>query len=509
VTPLLFAAVISAQVQLEPVPQAVDFVLEHFPTPQKYLPETMAGGLAVFDYNNDGRPDLFFANGAVLDGSRKAKNRLYRNDGEFKFTDVTDGAGLAGTGFAFGAAAGDFDGDGHVDLFVPAWPRSQLFRNRGDGTFEDVTTKAGISSSLWPVAAAWLDYDRDGRLDLFVVNYLDWSLTKNPWCGDRARGLRVYCHPQYFRGLANSLYRNAGGGRFEDVSVRSGIAAHRGKGMSAAVGDADGDGWLDVFVSNDTEPNFLFRQRGNGTFEESALSAGAALPDTGKPVSAMGVDFRDFDNDGWPDLIVTALARETFALYRNQGRGQFAEATSSTRLAALSSPYSGWGVVMADLDNDGFKDLVTCNSHVNDRIEATAAELYLQPNTVFRNRAGRQFDVMEFGPPAAHRGCAVADLDGDGRLDIISTALGQPAGIWRNASPARRWLQIDVPLGSLVRVAGQTNVSTSSAGYSSASLGPVHFGLAGLATVDVELTLPGGRVVKRAGVTTNQRIKLP
>ena len=276
----------------------------------------MAGGIAAFDYNNDGRTDLFFAGAS-------GSPALYRNDGNLHFADVTAAMGLRGTGYMTGVAAADFDNDGFADLFVAGVHECHLYRNIAGRRFEDVSKTAGIACPEWAVAATWIDYDRDGLLDLFVVNYLDWDGDKSPVCRDPSGRYVVFCSPRQFRGTANRLYRNFGGGRFEDVSVSSGIGRLIGKGMSAAVADYDRDGWPDLYVTNDTEPNFLFHNLGGKKFEEVALEAGAALPDDGKPVSSMGVDFRDYNNDGLPDIVYTALTRETFPLFRNAGKGRF------------------------------------------------------------------------------------------------------------------------------------------------------------------------------------------
>ncbi len=301
----------------------IQFVLHNCPTPQKHMIETMAGGLAVFDYDGDGRPDIFFTNGADLPSLNKTGpqywNRLYHNEGNMKFRDVTEEAGVAGAGYSMGAAAGDFDNDGKPDLFVAGVNRNILYRNLGNGKFEDVTAKAGIKSGEWAVAAGWFDYNNDGLLDLWVVHYAKWSVNDDRYCGDRSRNLRIYCHPKYFTGLASTLYRNRGDGTFEDVSQKAGISAFAGRGMSVAFADYDGDGYQDVFVTNDNMPNFLFHNKGNGTFEEVGLLAGVALREDGKAVASMGTDFRDYDNDGLPDIAVTALAGETFPLFRNLG----------------------------------------------------------------------------------------------------------------------------------------------------------------------------------------------
>ena len=297
-------------------------MLDNAPSAKKYMIETMAGGVAVFDFDGDGRPDLFFTNGASVPGLVKTgqnfHNQLYRNDGNFHFTDVTDHAGVAGEGYSMSAAAGDYDNDGHEDLFVGGVNRSILYHNRGDGTFEDVTKQAGIKDTQWVAAAGWFDFDKDGKLDLLLVHYSDTPM-QDRYCGDKNRDIRVYCHPKYFSPLAPALYRNLGGGRFEDVSAKAGLTAFKGRGMSVAFADYDGDGFQDIFVTNDNMPNFLFHNKGNGTFEEVGLLAGVAMGDKGQPVASMGVDFRDYDNDGRPDIIFTALAGETFPVYRNMG----------------------------------------------------------------------------------------------------------------------------------------------------------------------------------------------
>ena len=326
------------------------FTYEHSPSPDKYFVESVPGGLAVFDYNGDGRPDIFFTNGAKTPSLEKSSdayaNRLYRNDGEMRFTDVTTTAGVRGVGYAMGAAAADYDNDGHVDLFVAGVRQNQLLRNRGDGRFEDVTKQAGIASGEWGVAAGWLDYDNDGRLDLLVVNYVQWTPDANPFCGDEARQIRIYCHPRVFKGLPNRLYRNRGDGTFEDVSARAGLLAHVGKGMSVAFADFDHDARLDMFVTNDAVPNFLFRNNGDGTFTETALMAGVSVTDTGKPISSMGTDFQDYDNDGWEDIHLTALVGETFPLFHNEsgtGRaGKLPQSPNPTapRAQAISSAFA-------------------------------------------------------------------------------------------------------------------------------------------------------------------------
>jgi hypothetical protein len=487
------------------------FVHQHSPTPEKYYVESAPGGLAVFDYNGDGRPDIFFTNGAQtpsLDKSAdKFSNRLFRNDGGMKFTDVTAAAGVRGVGYAMGAAAADYDNDGHVDLFVAGVRRNQLLRNRGDGTFEDVTDKAGIASGEWAAAGGWFDYDNDGRLDLMVVNYVQWSPETNRYCGDQTRGVRTYCHPRFFQGLPSRLYRNRGNGTFEDVSAAAGILSHVGKGMSVAFADYDHDGHIDAFVTNDTVPNFLFRNKGDGTFAETALLAGVSVPESGRPVSGMGTDFQDYDNDGWEDLVLTALSGETFPLFRNDRRGGFTETTQSSGLGRLTSKLSGWCTVMADFDNDGRKDIFTANSQANDRAGEFEVSGWKQPNSLFRNEGeGRFADATaESGlasAVAAHRGCGVADFDGDGRLDVVVLVLGEPAELWQNQSgPASHWLIVRLTggksnrdgIGARIVVGDQVRTMTTSVGYASSSDAGVHFGLGTAAEVPrLEVQWPSG-----------------
>jgi enediyne biosynthesis protein E4 len=489
----------------------LSFVLDQHATPDKNMVETMAGGVAVFDYDADGLADVYFANGAGIPSLRKENpghwNRLFRNEGGLRFRDVTAEAAVAGEAYATGASAADYDNDGHIDLFVAGVQRNQLFRNLGNGRFEDVTARAGIGHYRWSVAAGWFDFDNDGLLDLFVVNYVDWTPATNRFCGDRARNLRVYCHPKHYTGLPNALYRNRGDGTFEDVSERSGIGRHVGKGMSVAFADYDGDGFMDVFVTNDAVPDFLFRNRGNGTFEETGLLAGVAVPAHGRPVSSMGVDFRDFDNDGRPDLNVTALTGETFPLFKNDNGIFFRDVTYGSGLGAASIKLSGWGNALVDLDNDGFKDLVTANSHANDRIEEFESASYRQPNAIFRNVNGRFENVSaaagpDFAQARANRGLGVADFDNDGRLDVVVTVLGDQAQLLRNVSPGGNgWLVLRLVgrtsnrggIGARVQVGSQWNHMTTSVGYASSSDYGVHFGLGSAAAVPrLEVTWPSG-----------------
>jgi len=517
----LYAQAPAIKFQERAASAGMDFVLQNHPTDRKHMIETMPGGIAVFDYDGDGRPDIYFTNGAAIPSLEKAFgkdwNRLYRNEGNWKFRDVTAEAGVAGAGYSMGAAVGDYDNDGHADLFVAGVNRNTLFHNLGNGKFEDVTAKAGIKSGEWAVAAGWFDFDRDGKLDLWVVHYAKWSPSFDRYCGDQARGLRIYCHPKYFEGIASSLYHNRGDGTFEDVSVKAGIAAHPGRGMSVGFADYDQDGYPDVFVTNDNMPNFLFHNKGNGTFEEVALLSGVALRDHGKAVASMGVEFKDYDNDGRPDLFITALAGETYPVFRNNGPNGFLDATYVTRMGALSTRHSGWGLGLFDFDNDGWKDLLTANSHVNDRAEQFEAAVYREPNSVFRNVNGKFLDASaEAGLTLAkaHRGAAFADFDGDGRIDVVVSALGEPAELYENISAGPgHWIRLKLigtksnrdGIGTRVRIGTQYAEMTTALGYASSASTGIHFGLGAMAVIPrIEIHWPSGVVQTLSAVKADQ-----
>ena len=506
----------------------LDFVLENHPTPRKHLIETMPGGVAVFDYNGDGLADIYFTNGAAVPSlvkeSPKYWNRLYRNEGGMKFKDVTAETRTAGEGYSIGAAAADYDNDGGVDLFVAGVRRNLLYRNQGDGTFQEVARHAGIGSERWSVGGAWLDYDNDGLLDLFVVNYVEWTPEFDEYCGSRPANVRAYCHPRLFEGSANTLYRNRGNGTFEDVSGPTGIAAHVGKGMGVAVADYDLDGFADIFVTNDKQANFLFHNLAGAKFEEVALLAGGALRESGLPVSGMGADFRDYDNDGLPDILFTALSGETFPLFQNQGNGLFREASLASRMGPLSRKLSGWSVGLFDFNNDGWKDIFTTNAHVSDVIEFFEASKYKLPNSVFLNQGDGSFrdSSAEAGlagaAPAAHRGGAFADFNNDGRIDVVATSLGGPAELWQNISAAENTsLTLKLlgtksnrdGIGARVRIGTQHNHITSAVGYASSSHGSVHFGTAKADRIgEVEIIWPSGVKQTLNNVETNRILEV-
>ncbi len=459
----------------------------------------MTGGVAAFDYDNDGFIDLFFANGAGQPSLRKSSpkfwNRLYRNNAGKGFVDVTEAAGLTGEGFGMGVATGDFDNDGFTDLFVAGVNgTSRLYRNRR-GVFESVALPR---LSGWPVAAGWFDYDHDGFLDLFVVNYVAWDPAREPVCGDP---VRTYCHPREYAGTANQLLRNNRDGTFTDVSTASGIGKYIGKGMSVAFGDIDGDGHPDAFVTNDTVPNFLFRNRGDGGFDEIAVRAGAALNDDGRALSAMGVDFRDIDNDGRDDLFYTALTNETFPYLRNLGKLLFADLTYVSRIGASTLTRSAWGAGIYDFDNDGRKDLFAAGGDVQTNAEAYSSRKSKQPCLLLWNE-GSKFRAEDLGEPALHRGAAFADFDNDGSIDIAVSRLGEsPVVFWNRAPAANHWIGFRVKtLGVRISIDGaQHNHASSPVGYASASDPRIHFGLgARTAVAEAIVRWPSGKVQKIA-----------
>ncbi|MGH9584692.1 MAG: FG-GAP repeat domain-containing protein, partial [Bryobacteraceae bacterium] len=428
-------------------------------TSQKYLPETMGGGVAMFDYNKDGLLDLFFVTGAALSDpmlpgklpdktNPKFWNRLYRNNGGGTFTDVTMQAGLKGDRYGMGVAVGDFDNDGYPDLYVTGLGHNTLYHNNGNGTFTDVTKAAGVAGSGWSTGAMFIDYDRDGLLDLFVARYLTWDFSKNVFCGIPKPGGRAYCHPDEFPPITYLLFHNEGHGRFRDVSKESGVANFAGKGLGVAMNDYDRDGWPDIVVANDSFPEQLFHNLGNGKFKEVGLQAGIAYDQNGNTFAGMGVDFADYDNDGWPDIFIDSLAKQKYALFHNQ-HGKFDYVSGPTRISEDSINHSGWGAKFVDYDNDGSKDLFIGQGHVMDNIAMTQPGVrYLEPPMLLRNVAGRFVDVSaQSGPtfrqPRAARGVAFGDINNDGFIDIAINCNNEPAVLLKNTGNRNHWLIVD------------------------------------------------------------------
>jgi enediyne biosynthesis protein E4 len=492
------------------------------PTSKKYLLETMGSGVALFDYDNDGRLDMFFANGARISdptapGTIPQKtgpefsNRLFHQKPDGTFEDVTEKAGLGGSGYSTGVAVGDYDNDGYEDIFVAGFGHSTLYHNNGDGTFTDVTASAGVGGSGWATSAAWVDYDNDGRLDLVVTRYMDWTF-QDIYCGEREAGFRSYCHPDLFKPATTLLYHNDGNGKFTEVSHKAGLDKP-GKGLGVAIADYDRDGWTDIFIANDSIPEYLFHNKGDGTFEEVGLVSGAAMDGNGATFAGMGVDFADYNNDGWPDIIVTDLANQRYALYRNARDGTFDYATNSTGLGAITLLHSGWGARFIDYDNDGWKDLFIVQSHVMDTIEINERHLhYLESPLLLWNSKGQRFiDVSSrsgevFAQKWASRGMATGDINNDGREDVVVTTNNGPAWVLLNETETRNhWLDLKLAgvksnrdgIGARVRIStdagDQYATVTTASSYQSSSDKCVHFGLGSETKVkQIEILWPSG-----------------
>lgn len=482
----------------------INFAIDSSPTPNKNQIETMVAGVALIDYDGDGYPDIFFVNGAPIPSLKKDgpqyENRLYHNNGDGTFSDVTDKAGVRGDGYDMGVAVGDYDNDGRPDLYVVGVTKNRLYHNNGDGTFTDVTDKAGVGGAnydgkkMWSVAAAWVDYNNDGLLDLFVTNYVKWEVNKDPEC--LVAQVRNYCSPLLYKPLPNTLYRNNGDGTFTDVSAETGIAQHLGRGMGVAIADYDSDGYMDIFVANDDSPNFLFHNIGGKRFEEVAVPSWVAYNPDGKTVSGMGADFRDVNNDGRPDIWFTALPEELFPLFINQGDGEFEDSTTSSGLGWATQNMAGWSNAIVDLDNDGWKDLFAARSNVLDPILGSVRS-YKEPNAIFRNLGNGKFQDVSatagaaFQIPALHRGAAVGDLFNDGRMDVVVSVLNGPAKLFRNTTiTTNHWMLLQLRgttsnrmgIGAQIKLttpdsAHQFNEVTTSVGYASSSDVRVHFGL--------------------------------
>jgi hypothetical protein len=490
-------------------------------TAKHYLPETMGAGVALFDYDNDGRLDIFLVNGAPLtDPTPKDSipqksgpqywNRLFHQKTDGTLEDVTEKAGLQGSGYGMGVAVGDYDNDGFEDLYVTAYGGNKLYHNNGNGTFTDVTEKAGVAGSGWSTSAAWVDLDGDGLLDLVVLRYVQWDFA-DIWCGEHKEGYRSYCHPDIFQPVSPLVYHNDGNGHFTEVSQKIGLSKP-GKGLGLALADYDRDGHVDLFVANDSMVEFLYHNKGDGTFEEVGLLSQVAVDGDGRTYAGMGVDFADYNNDGWPDLVITDLANQRYALYQNNGDSTFTYATFSAGLARSTMQHSGWGVRFLDFDNDGWKDLLFAQGHDLETIELNYPNLhYREPMLLLRNMRRDFADVSADSGAVFHqswvgRGMAIGDIDNDGRIDAVVTTNDGPAYILRNETPTQNhWLTLKLvghksnrdAIGAevkLVTAKGQQFATVSTAGsYLSSSDKRVHFGLGGESFAQtIEIRWPSG-----------------
>ncbi len=539
----LLAVAQSPEVQFKDITKQshVDFTQENSATSNKYLIEAMGGGVALFDYDNDGRLDIFFTNGALLSdpmpedklpdkSNKKFWNRLYHQNADGTFTDVTEQAGLAGVQqgyYSMGVAVGDYDNDGFEDLYVTGFGGNVLYHNNGDGTFTDVTERAGVKGGGWSASAGFFDYDNDGKLDLFVTRYLNWTFKTNRYCGERPpNGVRSYCHPDNYDGVTNILYHNNGDGTFTDVSQKAGVANPRGKSLGVSFADYDGDGFTDIFVANDSVQCFLYHNNGNATFTEVGLLAGVGYNEDGKTFAGMGIDFSDYDNDGFPDIVVTDLSNERYMLFRNEGTGTFRDASNISGIGGATLTFSGWSTHFFDYDNDGWKDLFVAQSHVMDTIQVTSPNLrYMEPPLLLRNNAGHFARVIAgeaFQQDWVGRGAAFGDIDNDGDIDVVVSNLGQKAYVLRNdGGNKNNWVGI-VPVGTksnrdgigarikIVSASGLTQYFTvnTAVGYQSASDRRV---LAGLGKDSIakliEIRWPSGILQKFENVKARQYLK--
>jgi hypothetical protein len=502
-------------------------------TGRKYFPQPMAGGVAIFDFNNDGKMDIFLTNGAKLPELEKVgaayDNALLRNNGDGTFTDMTAKAGLIGkqTGYAFGVAAADYDNDGFEDLFVASAGRNTLYHNNGDGTFTDITEGSGLehkAKNVLSVGAAWFDMDNDGLLDLIVTNYTVWDPKTDRPCFQEPAHVPYYCSPQDVIAVAPSLYQNLGHGKFRDVTEESGIGGVLGKGMGVSIADFNGDGLPDIFISNDTIRNFLFINHGAGRFTEEAVPYGVAYDEMGGLVSGMGSDVRDFDNDGFPDIIRNDLATQLFSLYHNNGGHGFDDVTTQSGLGRISRLYSGWSLGFIDYDNDGWPDIFSANGDVDD-LKADSK----QHDTMFRNVGGTRLidTTSEMGTDFAfvgfQRGASFGDLNNDGFEDIVVTSLGQkPRILFNRALNSNHWITFDLRgtrsnrdgLGAslkLTTASGRVlyNYATTSIGLMSSKDRRVHFGLGiDRAIKVVEVRWPSGVVQRLESPAANQILRV-
>ncbi len=506
-------------------------------TTKKYLIETMGPGVALFDFDNDGRLDIFLVNGAPLtdptfkgaipqkQGS-KDWNRLFHQKEDGTFEDVTEKAGLKGSGYGMGVAVGDYDNDGYEDLYVTAYGSNKLYHNNGNGTFTDVTAQAGVGGNGWSTSAAWVDLDNDGRLDLVVLRYMQWDFD-DLWCGERKEGYRSYCTPDVFRPASPLVYHNDGEGRFTEVAQKSGLG-QPGKGLGIGLADYDRDGRVDLFVANDSMPEFLYHNEGNGTFKEVGLAAGVAVDGEGHTYAGMGVDFADYDNDGLPDLVISDLANQMYALYRNNGDRTFSYDTYPSGLGRITATHSGWGIRFVDCDLDGWKDLLIVQGHDLDTIQLTFPNLHYREPMLLLKNTGKNFVDVSAGAGSVFeqawvgRGMAIGDIDNDGRVDAVVGTNDGPAYVLHNETPTKNhWLILQLvgrksnrdAIGSEVKLVTPrgsqwATVSTANS-YLSSSDKRVHFGL-GTEQVarKIEIRWPSGILQTLQNVRADQILRI-
>src|SRR5256714_10736717 len=495
----------------------------------RYLPETVGAGCAFLDYDNDGWMDVYLVNSGPSDfftPNAPLRNALYHNNHDGTFTNVTDKAGVAGGTFGMGVSGGDYDGDGWVDLYVTSYGRNILYHNNGSGTFTDVTDKAGVAAPGWSTCAVWFDYDRDGKLDLFVSSFVYYDKSQITLCTDETLKRRYYCVPRLFRPAPSHLFHNNGNGKFTDVSKESGIANYPGKSFGAVATDVNNDGWMDLFVANDTMPNFLFVNKGNGKFEEAGLAAGVAYSEMGKPRSGMGVDAADFDGDGWQDLFVANIDQEFFSLYRNQKDLIFTDEPGE--IGTATQLLSGWGLKFFDYDDDGDADLLLVNGHPDDLIEMRAARVkYREPMLMFENVGGRYKDVSAqsgtiFTKDFSGRGMAVGDFDNDGDLDVLVSNNGEAPVLLRNEGGNRgHWLGLQLvstksnpsAVGAIItwQAGGvkRTRLKTGGGSYLASHDPREILGVGAATRIDsVEIRWPSGKVDRLTNLPINTYVKV-
>jgi hypothetical protein len=512
----------------------ITFRHDNAASPEKYLIETMGSGCGWIDYDQNGLLDIYLVNGAATRLYRPGsalRSALYRNNGDGTFTDVTAKANVGADGlFGMGVAVGDYDNDGFPDLFVLGYDRCILYHNNGDGTFVDVTAHAGVENrGKWGSSAAWFDYDNDGRLDVVIANYVDWSPDNNVFCGEHRPGYRGYCHPDVYHGQTPTLYHNNGDGTFTDVSASSGLGAKPGNGLAVVTFDYDNDGWQDVFIANDSVPNFLFHNNHDRTFREVGYLAGVAVSGEGKPEAGMGADAADTTGSGRLDLIVTHLDFEQARLYRSLEDTSFEDATSAAKLAYATFHLSGFGARFIDYDNDGARDLFVANGHILDNIQLFhAGTQYAEPKLMFRNTGHGLFESVsnqlgaDFERPCVSRGAAAADFDNDGDLDILVSNNGAAPQLLRNdGGSAHHWLQLLLVgtksnrdgVGARVKVvSGDLALYDQRKGgvsYQSAQDPRLHFGLGDRTKVDqLEVRWPSGTVTRLEKLRADQFLTL-